>query len=1039
MQNRWDAPIELSGTVYRALHKISSLKHLRIRLDVWPAPRLGIRPNPSLASTNGLPGISYTAGLNANVNPGSSSTIPPSMAGKKNGKRKKGDDNGGCRYWADPRAFSGFRHLTSLALMGLSNLECLHEISGCIKASSATLKALTVSVSPELARKARKPVVMNPELDDGSDTELEEDDTIDDPPLPPGQNASSAPPLDEADVRKERAAQDGILARIFDLQGVAIEGKKIEKQVSLAEARDKLKINSKVAESKFHEMVKKVFQLREVQEMDPTSQETRLEYYKTVRHIADLFFSDHMEKYGSKNQKKAISTSPQKTGANPEASTSSTPSGQSLGLDHASYVHPTWANATLKSPGQSNGGSPSKDKPASFWPLPKPGPSSSGPTLNPFAPSSGYSGKSKPSQLSATTWDAAQALTEGQYAQLIKNITSKKLQQVKEGKSQASLPKVPGPESWLSSDILNMVEDEIQSQPHLYAQLMEHKELPKLLMSGQLPASFPASSKLATGLQESMKLQAPDESSMYSEWQGFLNSPHQAEPGLGESTKKAKIKEEDAKKSKFWAFAKQIYSPSSIGQGKQQTFFAGNPESGSPDDDMDIDMEHPDAECQDLGEDQETDSAGEEVEVATPRKRMKVAAPSEEKVENAIDSSKVSSVDTNAPSVEPVSYDDAIHAYIRAAHGLQLTVFNLELIPLKASIVARALDLSVLQRVTLLDVGPQDAFWTLLARLQSPTAVIALKSIHTDSLSFPLLRFLGSYQGLEELFLHERGSKTDPYDSATCPTVLDIRRLALKGHVSTLRCLMIRNERNETWDIDWRTLQFLAHKATSLKELAINLTMKTYVRESIISKLAHTDSTSIPSYRILRLSRAYTHFTSFIYAREIDNVSQYLIPLICFQSVLIIHSYLSNSSMKAVYLIIPFADGENVDALLHSESLNFAIDSLYHCPEMKLKYIAVANTASTLDLQSHPSKTQSPNTASSQKDKKGKGKAPMGQPSLPWLDQSDGFSSDETEEALANTAISQQDKQRRLRFTTRFGAVDDVKIFSKQMRLGKLQ
>ena len=900
MHNRWDAPIELSGTVYRALHKIPSLKHLRIRLDVWPAPRLGIRPNPSLSSTNGLPGISYTAGLNTNVNPGSSSTVPASMAGKKNGKRKKGDDNGGCKYWADPRAFSGFRYLTSLALMGLSNLECLHEISGCIKASSATLKALTVSVSPELARKARKPIVMNPELDEGSDTELDEDDTIDDPPLPSGPTASSAPPLDEADVRKERLAQDGILARLFDLQNVATEGKKIEKQVSLAEARDKLKVNSKVAESKFHEMVKKVFQLREVQDMDPASQETRLEYYKTVRHIADLFITDHKEKYGSKHQKKPLITSPQKAGVNLEAPTSSTPNAQPSGLAHTSYIHPTWANATLKSTSQSNEGSPSKDKPASFWPLPKPGPSSSGPSLNPFSPISGYSGKSKASKMLASTYDAAQALTEGQYAQLIKNITSKKLQQVKEGKSQTSLPKVPNSEPWLSSDILNMVEDEIQSQPHLYAQLMEHKDFPKLLMSGQLPASLPASSKLGSGLQESMKLQAPDDSSIDSDWQGFLNSTYQPEPGLGESTKKAKIKEEDVKKSiagkKFSAFATQMYSPSYVGQGKQQNFFAANPENGSPDDNMDIDMEHPDVECQDLGEDQETDSTGEEVEVATPRKRMKVAAPSADTLENTVDSSKESLVNTNVPSVEPVSYDDAIHAYIRAAHGLQLTVFNLELIPLKASIVARALDLSVLQRVTLLDVGPQDAFWTLLARLQSPTAVIALKSIHTDSVSFPFLRFLGTYQGLEELYLHERGSKTDPYDSATCPIVSDIRKLALKGHVSTIKCLMIRNERNDTWDIDWRTLQFLAHRGTALRELAINLTMKTYVRNSIISKMTHTDSSSMYLYKTLRPSRAYMHCTSSIFAQEIDNVSHYLIAFVCYED----GAYHLNSSIQTL-------------------------------------------------------------------------------------------------------------------------------------------
>lgn len=119
--------------------------------------------------------------------------------------------------------------------------------------------------------------------------------------------------------------------------------------------------------------------------------------------------------------------------------------------------------------------------------------------------------------------------------------------------------------------------------------------------------------------------------------------------------------------------------------------------------------------------------------------------------------------------------------------------------------------------------------------------------------------------------------------------------------------------------------------------------------------------------------------------------------------------------------------------ILHSESLNFAIDSLSHCPGMKLRYIAIAN--SVIALESKPDQhTKSKRMASERrKDKKGKGKAsPSDISSL--LEQLDNSGSDDAEEALAEVIAGES----KLRLPTRFGAVEDVKIFSKQIRLGKL-
>ena len=407
---RWDAPIELSGAVYQTLHKINSLKHLRIRLDVWPSPTFGGVPiNPSQALSAGMAPTQSTASLITNVSLGSSSTIASLPATKKNAKRKKGEDSGGCRYWANPRGFSGFRYLSTLVLMGLSNLECLHEISECIKASSATLKTLTVSLSMELARKAQKPVAINPELDELSDTELEEDDMLDDLPPGPGPIASTGSPTDEADIRKEKLAQESILVRLFDLQSVASEGKKIEKHISLSEASVNPGIPDEILEKKVKDMMKIIMQLPEVSDINPASHEIRLEYFQMVRKIADLFITNHQKQSStSKNHNKAATSSTKKSGVKPKlinslasdflASGSHTNAHMPSALDASALVTQT----TPFSP--ANGGF-SMDQVASL--ISKNGSASgtSGPTLHTFPISSSKSGKNKTSQTPAIDMD----------------------------------------------------------------------------------------------------------------------------------------------------------------------------------------------------------------------------------------------------------------------------------------------------------------------------------------------------------------------------------------------------------------------------------------------------------------------------------------------------------------------------------------------------------------------------------------------------------------------------------------------------------
>lgn len=178
----------------------------------------------------------------------------------------------------------------------------------------------------------------------------------------------------------------------------------------------------------------------------------------------------------------------------------------------------------------------------------------------------------------------------------------------------------------------------------------------------------------------------------------------------------------------------------------------------SPNDpDVDVDMDHPDESTVHLGPDQEEMDLDEAE--SSPRKRTKFeeplkatgnSAPVGEGASSSISNSKAKSLeerpDESMPT-RPPEKDSAMRKYIRAAHGLQLEEFSLYLIPLKASIVARALDMTILKRITLLEVGSQASFWVLLHRLAKTIPDLGFHMIHTDDVSYAFLNFLNTYEG----------------------------------------------------------------------------------------------------------------------------------------------------------------------------------------------------------------------------------------------------------------------------------------------------
>ena len=712
--------------------------------------------------------------------PSSASMPYPSTAAKINNiKRKKAGGSGGFNYWANGRAFSGFKSLHNLTLVGLSNHDCLSEISECIKASSASLKCLTLSLSTELARKSRKPVpVNNPELDDPSDTEMDDEDELSQPPQPPTGASQAATTTNEADIRKEKLAQESILAKVFDLQSVSAEGKKLEKTLSLSGGQLREEEESQESIRMVTQLTKSLMDSPLATGHDATSLEIRLQHLKMIKEAAERYISSQeaQKKKPLTEQSKPSTPSVKKASKplNPLASgfkpsSANKPGSVDLDSSPTSSYFPSGTG-----PGDTVNG------------VPKPFPSGVGhssldqSTLASHLPGNGDS-KSANSQPYMSPYVAGSYSTGLPIAMSPHMIPYEHSNHSTTGLS--SPPNFPAPLPWPTTS---------SSKETSQNALKSLSTLSKALAQKHKPPKKPAPA------EKSYPISSEDES------EGTRTPPSAPPP-----------------------------------------FFAASADTEALEGSMDVDMEHPDEDATDLGEDQEivAGSEGPE-ETAAPRKRAKVGLAEAGSSSNAVNPEP--KLPAEDPAASAMSSDEAMQAYIRATHGLQLEELSLEWVPLKASIVARALDLSVLKRLTLLEVGPQDAFWTLLVRLQSATQITAFKSIHTDNVSIPFVKFLATFEGLEELFMLERNKKqtVEPEPESTV-TISTIRKGALRKHIPTLQRLSLRNERNEQWDVDPKTLRCLALKGGNLRELAFSLNLKTYVSHSVAQCTNDTDGNSM--------------------------------------------------------------------------------------------------------------------------------------------------------------------------------------------------
>ena len=764
--------------------------------------------NPSQFNPPSLPGIGSTS---VGSYPGQTGTKMSNI------KRKKAGGNGNYNYWANPRVFSGFKHLSTLVLMGMSNLDCLTEIAECIKASSATLKSLTLTLSTDLARKARKPAPVNPELDDPSDTELDDEELMNDPVNGSASTTQQPPPANEADIRKEKLAQEGILARVFDLQGVAVEGKKIDKTLSSSGVQIFPEQDSEAIARKVNTLMKSLMDAPIISDADTPANATRLDHFKMIREVADLYItSQNVQKKIHKDLNKLpINSAAKKPGSSSKPLNPLASDFKQSGL--------TFPPPGFNSDWDADFSAQANPIPLTFD-LPK-GSSLFNGSSKPYVPSKAWASNNNPTYSMNTASTAATEHDMGSNSKPKPSMNSTTNaqhhhQQIKLAQIKASQQQLQAYMSPYSGG----------SYPNM--QLPPHNSLP------QYPSNANIDSPGLSGASASyLPYPAATSNGPPSNGAPIFGSvnaiPSLTPNGTSTVSKKAKVKPQKAKHPVPPKVAVVPESDEELDSPEKgsQPFFAATPLSEPPEDVADIDMEHPDVDTQELGEDQEILPEAEEIDLPTPRKRAKFEKADVIPSIGVDNDSSAAAQAESATGAEAISPDDAMQAYIRTAHGLQLDSLSLEWVPLRASIVARALDLSVLKKLTLLEVGPQDAFWTLLVRLQSATPEISFKSIHTDNVSFPFVRFLAICEGLEELFMHERTIKPAE-DPGVGPqiTITMIRKLALQKHAGTLKRLMIRNERSDSWDVDTKTLQFLAVRATKLRELGVSLHMKTYVR-----------------------------------------------------------------------------------------------------------------------------------------------------------------------------------------------------------------
>lgn len=774
-RDRWAAMKGLDDSVYHLLHEMPGLQHLHVRLEPL-AGLVEVKANPLTSSLHSSAGHTPPA-------------LPPHLGSAKITQKKKAAD-----LIASRRTFSGFKHLSSLALLDIDHIEYAGEIGQCLKGSSGALKKLSLSFSKSLAMKARKPSAPHHGGDPDEDTETDPDEVdFDGAPTPP-TTAGSAPIVSEADIRKERSAQETMLARIFALEQPAA-ARKVDRVLEASAAATAPVENPDRVFMK--QLKNSMLKLQGVYKT--TGGGEGLVALKNIQKAAEKYLQsvEKSDKKPSKGPTKGPMNGvfPKKPKPIPPLTPTQAGFAEFAKFGDSmpsSLVDPYWSNqlSQLSALSSMSGALPaslSGKLPSGVYSFNPPyvvgeynhvtgGPSQS-PLKPPIYPHShGSHGNSMHGPL-------------GDF----------KKQKIPNNSSGSLVPDLALPLDWDAHT------KEIKKHEHLGDQKLEKA---KYFLEHEAQLNQKKEQELAILMDEASTAEGED-------W--------------------PKSSDEDPLESK-----KPVPAGAKVDEQE---------------DTMGVDIEHPDVIEDDSDDDQET---VDEMEVAieeangtlTPSLKgaevvcngslpetvpgssvmtggLKDALPVMD-VDQTMADDHVNDIDA------PKSTDQTMREYLHSKHGLPLEELSLYLIPIKANVLGRAIDLTVLKRITLLNVGSQNGLWALMTKRQQIAPSIRLERIFTDNVSFAFLACLETFQGLTELFMLERGAKTaiESFADKTNVGIEDIRKRALKRHIETLRRLMIKNDEDDAWDADAQTVRLLTSRGASLEELAIGFNLTNYVSPS---------------------------------------------------------------------------------------------------------------------------------------------------------------------------------------------------------------
>lgn len=278
-----------------------------------------------------------------------------------------------------------------------------------------------------------------------------------------------------------------------------------------------------------------------------------------------------------------------------------------------------------------------------------------------------------------------------------------------------------------------------------------------------------------------------------------------------------------------------------------------------------VDMEHPD-DVEGAGEDQEflegdeaddkdgsvkanithvSEDTSKDEELDDEARRKRKISKGKEPVRELKDGAVLAGTDSK-PKV-----NQSLEEYIRSTHGIPLESLSIHLIPVKATVLCRAVDPFSLKHLSLLNVGPQRVLWTMLERLHR-IQPLQLTSIHTDNVTAAFLNFVHSLDQVTELFMFEPSTRArvESFAPKTTVKMEDIRQQILNKHTKHLRRLLIRNDEDQSWVLGTSGARFLAANGSNLIELAIGLTSMSYVSSPVL----YFRSIRYPVYICLRIN-----------------------------------------------------------------------------------------------------------------------------------------------------------------------------------------